>query len=260
MNDHDRLISYIEDKIRQSEEQYRLTSTDFLSESERAEAELFCRRGRTRYAFYGGYPEAERSVLLLLPDYMEPETPFSLFMDSPEENPLALLRCRTPASGTVRTLTHRDYLGSLLSLGIKRELIGDILVSDDGADILVVRRILPFLLANYEKAGSVPLSCENLPMDALRIPAVRTKEIRESVASLRLDNLLCAAFSVSRTEAAAAIGRGLVSVNGIEASKPDARLEPGDRLVLRGAGKAVFRMTDGTTRKGRFAVIFDRFI
>lgn len=254
MTDTELLLSRIEDKIRMSEMQYRMTSTGFLNLQERSEAAAFCRRRQVRHRFYGGYPDAERTVLLLLPDYMEATEDFT----PPEgENPLCLLRCTAPWGAPA--LSHRDYLGSLLALGIKREVIGDILVFPDGADIVALESIAPFLTEHYESAGRVSLTCTRMEISRLRAPMSRTETVCASVASLRLDNLVCAVFGISRTDAAAAILHGSVFVNDIETKKPDARMEPGDKLVLRGAGKAIFTELPGTTRKGRLLVRFQTF-
>lgn len=254
MTETELLLSRIEDRIRMSETQCRMTSTGFLSLQERSEAAAFCRRRGVRHSFYGGYPDAERTVLLLLPDSMAPTEDFT---PPEEENPLCLLRCTVPR--VAPALSHRDYLGSLLALGIKREVVGDILVFPDGADIVVLESIAPFLTEHYESAGRVSLACAHMEMSQIRAPLSRTETVCESVASLRLDNLVGAVFGVSRTDAAAAILRGSVFVNDIEAKKPDARLEPGDKLVLRGAGKAVFSEIAGTTRKGRLSVRFQKY-
>jgi len=255
MTENERLISYIEDKIRQTENWYRITSTGFLTPQEKSQAALCCRRSGARHIFYGGYPDAERTVLLLLPD--DTENPEAFVPDN-EDNPLCLLRCTKPHGA--RALTHRDYLGSLLALGIKRDVVGDILAGENGADILILKSIAPFLTENYTKAGNVPLTCKIIGTDEMEAPKQKTEEIRESVASVRLDNMLDAAFGISRTEAASAISHGLVFVNDIEAAKPDTRLTPGDKLVLRGHGKAVFREICGTTRKGRLSVLIERYI
>lgn len=255
MTENELLLSYIEDKIRQAEDQYRITNTGFLSPQERSQAAVCCRRNGARHVFYGGYPDAERTILLLLPDYIENP---ALFVPDESDNPLCLLRCTAPQGA--RALTHRDYLGSLLSLGIKRDVAGDILVGKDGADIVILKSIASFLAENYTKAGNVPLSCQIAAIGELIAPEPHIEEVRKSVASVRLDNMLDAAFGISRTEAAIAISHGLVYINDIEAAKPDARLVPGDKLVLRGHGKAVFREICGTTRKGRLSVLIERYI
>ena len=68
-----------------------------------------------------------------------------------------------------RQLTHRDYLGSLLGLGIKREKTGDIIVRDDGADIVICEELAEFVSLNYDKAGRTSLSVEILPIGDLKV-------------------------------------------------------------------------------------------
>lgn len=232
-----------------------ITNTGFLSLTERSQAFAICREHGARCAFWGGFADAERTVLFILPDYIDDSTPF---VPTEEDEPLCLFSCRTKAGA--RALSHRDYLGSLLALGVERSVIGDILVYENGADIIVMKSIAEYLLANYEKAGTTPLKTEILPITALTPPAVKTQTVRESVASLRLDNMLTAVFPISRTAATEAIAKGLVFVNDTEAKKPDVHLREGDKLVLRGHGKAYFREIAGTTKKGRIAVLFEKYI
>lgn len=257
MNETELLIAYIEDKHRQSEDQYRITNTNFLSLAERGVATSLCRKQKLRHAFYGGYPDAERVLLFLLPDYIDIEESTD-FSPSKEDNPLCLLSCRHAVGS--RPLSHRDYLGSLLSLGIKRDVIGDILVRESGADIIITRSIADFILSDYHTAGSVALTCSISDIEELVPPTTRTICIRESIASPRLDNMVSAAFGISRQDSVSAIARGTVFLNDVEVNKPDARMEPGDKLVLRGSGKAIFREIIGTTRKGRLSVLIEKYI
>lgn len=254
MTENERLLALISDKILQSERAYMLTHTNFLSLAERSAARAYCKEHGAHIHFYGGYPDAERTVLFVLPDYMEADEHFP----SEEDEVLCVLSCRTSAGS--KALTHRDYLGSLLSLGLEREVIGDILVRENGADIIVLKTIADYLLANYEKAGHTPLKCEIKAIGALVPPEVKTETIRESVASIRLDSIVSAVFGFSRTEAVAQITKGMVFVNDAEVLKPDARLNIGDKIVARGKGKAYFKEVGGTTRKGRISVIFEKYI
>ncbi len=250
MTDTELLLSHIDDKLRMCERQYSLTHTRFLNLSERSAASAHIKNQYPNHVFYGGYPDAERTALFFLPDYMECE-PFS-----PEEDdmPLCVLSCHTSSE---KALTHRDYLGSLLALGLERDVIGDILVREHGADIIIMKKIAEYLLANYEKVGSVSLKVRIDPIGALIPPEKKTEWLRESVASLRLDNMLSAVFGVSRSDAVSAVSHGLVFVNDAEAKKADARVNIGDKLVLRGKGKAYFKEQGGTTRKGRLSVLFE---
>ena len=246
------LLAGIEDKLEQCLSQYRIMFTGFLDLRQRSMAEKLCRRiarsaGDSRYTFFGGYEEAERTVAAFLPDYADES-----------DIPLSVIRVTTPAGG--RKLTHRDYLGSLTGLGIKREMTGDILVRDDGADIIILDDIKDFLLLNYHQAGRTRLELSSVPLSDLMIPEVRTVMVNDTVASLRLDNIVSSAFKLSRGKAAEAIRSGIVFVNGIQAEKADMKVEEGDKLVLRGKGKAYLREVGGHTRKDRTYVLLERFI
>ena len=254
MTENERLISLVSDKIRKTENAYMLTHTNFLSLSERSLATACCKENGAQFTFWGGYPEAERTVLFLLPDYMTADEHFP----AEEDNPICLLHCKISAQA--KKLTHRDYLGSLLSLGIERSVIGDILVRDDGADIIILQSIGDYLLANYDKAGHTPIKCETKPITSLVPPEQKTVTVRESVASVRLDNMVSAVCGFSRSVACEQISSGLVFVNDTEVSKPDAKLSVGDKLVVRGQGKAYFKELGGTTRKGRISVIFEKYV
>ncbi len=247
MTEQELLLSMIDDKMQKCESDYTITHTRFLNLSERSAATAHCRGLLPGHVLHGGYPDAERAVMFFLPDYME-ELP-------EEELPFCVLTCRVSVGS--RALTHRDYLGSLLALGLERDVIGDILVNRDGAQIIVMRSIADYLLANYERAGATPLKVSVGALDTLIPPVLNTETVRESVASVRLDNMLSAAFGVSRSDAVDAISRKLVFVNDTEMSKPDFRLSEGDKLVLRGKGKAYFKELGGTTRKGRLSVILE---
>lgn len=179
---------------------------------------------------------------------------------APPDCPFALLRVTAKSGVGARKLTHRDYLGSLMGLGIKREMTGDIIVKDSGADIIIMKEIADFLLMNYEKAGRANLKLEIADITALDTGTVNIEEKRDTVASLRLDNLVSSVFALSRGKAQEAIKAGIVFVNSSQAAKPDIQLKEGDKLVMRGRGKAVLREISGKTRKDRIYVVFDRYI
>ncbi len=242
------LLAGMEDKIRKSIDSYMVTNSDFMDMRQRTLAEAQCRQHKgLRYCFYGGYEDAERTVAVFLPDYAELE----------DYNPLALLRITQDG---YRELSHRDYLGSLMSLGIKREIVGDILVRGSGADIVIMKDMGDFLLYNYEKAGRTALRAEIVSIDQIIVPEGRFEEKRDTVASLRLDNLIASAFSTSRGKAAEAIQRGLVFVNGLQTEKPDRQIKEGDKIVLRGKGKVLLKEIGGTTRKDRITIVLLKYM
>ena len=246
------LLARAEDKLQQSLQQYRVTYTNFLDLHQRSLVEGLWReisRGAqdTRCVFWGGYGEAERTIAAFLPDYADEN-----------DCPLSVIRIKTPSGG--RKLTHRDYLGSLTGLGLEREMIGDILTTENGADVIILDDIKDFLLLNYSKAGRTTLQLEALPLDELHVPEQRTVMVKDTVASLRLDNVIASAFSLSRGKAAEAIRSGIVFVNSIQCEKPDMQVEEGCKLVLRGKGKAYLREVGGRTRKDRIFVAIEKFV
>lgn len=252
------LLSQIEDRIRQCEERYMMTHTHFLDLRERSLAEQTVRfRAGLRYDFYGGYEEAERVIAVFLPEYAEDGPAAAFFAADPESDPLTVIRMELRKGSPV--LTHRDYLGALMGLGIRREMTGDILVRKDGADVIVLREIAEYILTHMAKAGRANLSVREISISGLAVPEQQREERFASVSSLRTDSILSAAFGLSRSGAAEAVRAGLVFVNGMEASKPDRLLEPGDKLVLRHKGKTVLKSADGRTAKGRIRITLIRY-
>lgn len=247
------LLSSIEDKIRQCENRSMITSTGFLDMRQRTLAENLIKNRGIRYNFDGGYEDAERTVLVFLPDYV-----YNYSDMEKEDRPVTVIRAALDKKA--KPLTHRDYLGSLMGLGIKRECVGDILVGKDGADIVVLKEIADFLVMNYGQAGHTYLSVSEVDLSELREPEYIIKEKTDTVASVRLDNIVPVAFGGSRTTAAAAIKAGLVFVNSLQTMKADFRLKEGDKIVLRGKGKAVLKEVGGESRKGRVYVKVEVFV
>ena len=242
------LLAAAEDKMDRCRSENYMTHTGFLDMRQKS---LIHNALRGSCVFYGGYEDAERSIAVFLPDYYTEA-------DIENETPLCILRAEAPKGG--RPLTHRDYLGSLLGLGLERSVIGDIIVLENGADIIVLSSVAEFLQNTYSKAGRSELKTEIVPISQLRLGEVRTAEKSDTVASLRLDSLISSAFNLSRAKAQEAIRQGLVFVNGIQCEKTDAFCEEGDKLVLRGKGKAVLSELGGKTRKDRIFVKFKIYL
>lgn len=256
------LLGMLGDKIAQCDNQNIMTATMFLDLSQRTAAEAFCRKEKTiQYAFYGGYRDAERVVAVFLPDYIdinEESDIVDYFAQDREGCPLALIKA-TAQKGS-RTLTHRDYLGSLLALGIKREVIGDILVSDREAYIFILQEMAEFLLLNYSKAGRTNLMLTQVPPEDAVSFEPRTELKTDTVASLRLDSVVASAFGLSRTKADEAIRSGLVFVNSLEETKADSRLQEKDKLVLRGQGKVIIESIGGRSRKDKIHITYKKYL
>lgn len=249
----DILISHALDLAQRCREDYMITNTPFLDMAERAALDFALRGCGARYVFFGGYDEAERTVCVFLPNYA-----IESDIVSGDDCPIKVLRCKCRAGSP--KLSHRDYLGALMALGVKREKTGDIIVYSGGADILILEEIEKFLLSEYKSAGRVNFETECVPVTDLRAPEMKTETFRGTVASTRLDNLISEAFNLSRDAAAEAIEGGLVFVDGAKITKTDARIAEGSKLVLRGKGKVIFSEITGETRRGRISVTLERYV
>lgn len=254
MNETELLRAKIADKIRECEENCVATHTYFLDIASASTALSVCRKENAKFAFFGGYDDAERKICIFLPYYAEH------FSECFDESNFPLCVFRVKNKNPAKSLSHRDFLGSLMSLGIKRELMGDILVYDGGADIIILSSCARFLAENFTKAGNCPVETSVFPISELRRPDAKTLEKRDTVASPRLDSIVSAAFDISRSAATEAIAAGLVFVNDMQEEKTDRQVSVGSKIVLRGKGKAVLREFRGESRKGRQIVVFDRYI
>lgn len=246
------LLTQIAERADLCRERCYLTSTRFLDLREADMAQqLLHTMGWTNGRVWGGYDGAERQVLSFLPDWMDADT----WADS-EDNPLAAVRCSRHREDV---LTHRDYLGSLMGLGLRRDCIGDILVGEHGVDIVVLREIVPFLLTHYEKAGRKRLTVAEIPLSALIVPEEAVNFVRDTVASMRLDAIVASMFRLPRTRAADAVKAGKVFLNQRQCFRPDHEIAVHDRITLRGTGRGEVDEVLGESRKGRVVVSLKRF-
>ncbi len=253
MNEDQLTLSLVKDKIRQCENKYMITCTGFLDMRQQTICSRIIKENPfARGFYYGGREDSERRCAVFFPEYVELEegAPYSYFCREEEDNPLCIAR----ASFKGKALSHRDFLGSLLGLGLKREKIGDIYVHRDFADTVIMKDIGEFILSSYSAAGRTPLSVSILPVSDVKEPEYTLGEKSCTVASLRVDNVLSGAFGLSRGKVAEAIKAGLVFQNNMEVTKAEKQVAEGDKLNLRGKGKVVLEEIGGNTRKDRIFI------
>ena len=196
-----------------------------------------------RCLYYGGYHRAERQRLVLLPEAYPIEA---------ADPQLAFLEIA--AEGTVK-LAHADYLGALLNLGVKREKLGDLIVLSGKGQIVAAAEIQPFIMAGLQRVGRTRVTVTAIEPEQLQVPPEREKEIRTTVASLRLDAVAADGFGASRTRMAREIKAGRVRVNWQVSLNADKLLQPGDVLSIRGQGRVIVAAVDGPTKKGRWGLV-----
>ncbi len=222
-------------------------ATAFLTPREQA----LVRQLLPQTAFFGGTDNAERAVAYYLPEYLSRED----FFDG--EGPLACLRVRFYEENS---LTHRDILGALMGLGLRRDAVGDICLHEKHCDIFVLSDMARYLLDNLTSAGRQHLTAERIALSQAEKAPQALREVRVTVSSLRLDAVLAAAFHLSRGAAAEAVNAGNAAVNSLTCCKPDRLLAEGDEVSLRGKGKFRLLSLGGETRKGRLALTIGIFI
>ncbi len=199
---------------------------------------------------FGGYDDAERKMIIYLPDYLDED-----YLTG-EASPVVCLRAAFYKDDCP---THRDFLGALMGCGIAREAVGDILVGQASCDFFVTEEIAPYLLESFESAGRVSLKLSKIPLADAAFPEQKFSEIKDTVSSLRLDSILSSGFRISRGLAADYIAAGKAAIDGLSCEKPDKTVSEGARLSLRGLGKIKLSQIGGITKKGRISVVIHRY-
>ena len=262
------------------ESEYAVGVSDFLSPGEIVSSyrELTARIGSgvSGCFFWGGCRGAERCSAIFLPEWYMPQGApehrmpldaerseffaqyLSRFSELMEEIPIKAIKIK--GSG-FRVLTHRDFMGSILSLGVSRGVIGDIYVrSESEAIVMVQARIAEYICSELKKIGRDGVKCEICPLDPMFI---MEREFDESVAlmsSLRLDCAVKALTGMSREDAADAVRSGLAELSYSVTTDVSADVEAGDVLSVRGYGKYIIGETVGKSSSGRLKVKIKKYV
>lgn len=196
----------------------------------------------------GGYPAAERSRVLICPDYMEA---------TDEKTGLSFLAIH--GNFRFNTVTHRDYLGALLGLGLRREKIGDILVGENGAQAIVASEVASYITNGLNSVGRVSVAVQEVTREKLKPPAQEYRELKATVQSMRLDAVAAQGFGISRSKMVREISAGKIYLNWRPCLSQSAVINPGDIISARGRGRVEVKETGGQTKKGRNYIVLHRF-
>ncbi|NMB25023.1 MAG: photosystem II S4 domain protein [Firmicutes bacterium] len=201
------------------------------------------------YHLDGGYPTAERCRLAVFPDYFPRER---------VEIPLAAL----DIEGTTEFVgvTHRDFLGSVLGCGVRREKVGDIILTDQGAQVVLTPEMVSAVANSLQAVQRTPVFVRSIELEQLEAAPRQVKELRVTVASMRLDAVASAGFGTSRTQMLKEIKGGKVRVNWKPVDSPAHGIRPNDVLSIRGRGRVEVADQLGLTRKGRINLLLKRYI
>lgn len=217
----------------------------FLTSEETAVADRLLKNYGVGYSFYGGYEDAQRRYLACMPDWCEQV-----------EFPITAL---TFEYRDVDKLSHRDFLGCLMALGITRESVGDILVEDGRAVVFLNSGIADHVTEQITKIGRVGVTVKRGFTSPL--PNVgKLCDFSDTVPSARLDCIVAAVCSVSRSAACELIESGFVSVNSFCCEKHTKNVLGGDKITVRGKGKFIIDSLDSYTKKGRIILKYKKYM
>lgn len=248
-NSEDRiLLAKLWDKVNSGIRRNIPSNTGFLSPRELEMARYLFGEVQGLVAF-GGYEEAQRQMLCYFPDYIEPE----LLQDAP-------MVCLRAEFYEKDTLSHRDFLGALMGFGISRECVGDICVANSSCDFFVTEEIAPSLLQSFYEVGRVKIRLSQISLAEAQIPEPEVRQIKDTLASLRLDSVISTGFRIGRSLACSYINSGKAAVNGLPCEKADKQVAEGAEISVRGLGKIKLNSVSGQTKKGRIPVVIHRYV
>ena len=254
-NDEERyLMRHIEDLARTASSRGIARYSGFLSDREQQLAQAALNRtdmSEDEIRFDGGWPGAERKLLCLEP------------VDSYPASPLCCVRLQCRALPGAQLPVHKDYLGSLMGLELKREALGDIVLPEDQPGTAYVFALEPaaqLICRELFQAGHTELTTELLEPDEIpSFPQARRELRSATVSSLRLDAVLAAMLRCSRGQACELIAAGRVEINHLPAEKPHAPVYEGDVFTVRGKGRFGLTALPGKSKKDRSIIEFFQY-
>ncbi|MCI8636922.1 MAG: hypothetical protein HFJ36_03585 [Clostridia bacterium] len=249
-------LSQVLDKIEFSKTREKLEYTDFLDMYQVSLVENFLRKIKfENYQLYGGYEDAERKILVIYPEKYD-----SKMLEKNYNKILKIVRI-TLSEEEQGKYSHRNYLGGIVKLGLKREKVGDIIVYNEGADIITLEDFADILkaqlptLTRFEN-GKVEIN----EIQNLQKREIKVEEVKIIVPSFRLDNFVSDLAKTSRSKAVQIIEQERVFVNGQNETKASKAIKVNDIITIRGKGRFVIKGISGTTRSGRNVVVIEKFI
>lgn len=250
------LLAQILDKIEFSKNKQTVENSDFLDMYQISIVKNFLKKIQfENYILYGGFEDSERKILIIYPE--------KYTLDMVEKNYNKILQIIRIELGKeeIGKYSHRNYLGAIVKVGIDRAKIGDIIVLDEGADIIVKKETLQILINELKGLTRFENSkFETANIEDLRKQQIKVEEISIIVPSLRLDNFVSDLSKTSRSKAVQIIDNERVFINGQNEKKPSKQIKMGDILTIRGKGRFIIKEISGTTRSGRSVVKIEKYV
>lgn len=259
VNEDDKLfVAKILDKIKIAKTKNQITNTDFLSMHEQnISREILNIEKEKNYIYYLPCEKLEKAMLIIYPDKCE-----EIFLNNRFNFSTLVCLIRITLPNELKgTYSHRDYLSGIMKLGIKREKIGDILVFEDGADVVCSNEISKYILNNLQQLTRFSKAkIEQLNISEIRKPDIRKEKKRITVSSLRIDNIVSELANCSRNEATKILENQRVMVNYETETRNSKIINEKDVIVIRGKGKFEIFEILGETKKGKIALNVEHYI
>ena len=228
------------DKANSCLKNYDIKATEFLNPFEVKNAiDILNSESDLKYKVYSGYEGSERQIIYIFPYYIEEE-----------EVTGSLKAIQIEGNFKFKSISHRDYLGALLHLGIKREKIGDILIHDNFCQVIVSEDICDFIIINLEKVSRNKVNVREITVKDIIKNEFNFKEISFTVSSLRVDSIISGVYNLSRTESVKLIKGEKVNVDYEKITSPSKEVKSKSLVSVRGHGRFIVEVGD-LTKKGR---------
>lgn len=250
------LVAKILDKIYLANSKNKIINTDFLDMYQKNLVQVLLKNLKyDNYVFFGGDSNSERVVGIFYPDKFNKD-----IIKKNCNSIMGILEIILP-NDLKGKFTHRDYLGGLIKLGIKREKIGDIIVFNEGANIVILNEIINFVKSNVSNLTRFNKSCVQIKkITELHKREIKTEKVKIIITSLRLDNIVSEIAKTSRAKAEEIITSGKVFCNFENIMKTSKILKENDIITIRGKGRFVLKKIEGSTKKGKIVVNIEKYI
>ena len=232
------------DKANSCMKNYDVKCSDFLNPYEVKNAISILNSNKDiKYTVDGGYDESERSVIFMYPFYMEYED---------IENTLRFIQIE--GNFKFKSISHKDYLGSLMNLGIKREKVGDIIIHDNLCQVIVSSDVCDFIIMNLEKVSRNNVRVKEISKEEIVYNPPNYKDISFTITSNRLDCVISGLYNISRQESTKLINGERVQVDYEKITSPSKEIKDEALISVRGKGRAKIINIGELTKKGKIKI------
>lgn len=250
------LLAQVLDKIEFSKQREKIEYTDFLDMYQIALVKTFLKKIEfENYVLFGGFENAERNILLIYPEKYN-----MVMVEKNYSKIIKAIKITLPEEEKGK-YSHRNYLGGIVKLGLKREKVGDILVFNNGADIITFvdfANTLKTELGSLTRFQNSKIIVDEI--SKIRKQEIKIEEVKIIVPSLRLDNIVSDLAKTSRSKAVQIMEAQRVFVNGKNEIKASKQIKQNDIITIRGKGRFIIKEFTGTTRSGRTVILVEKYI